>query len=78
MPEIPLAPLDRIFRKAGAKRVSESATRALRDLIEKVCYEIAKEAIILAAHAGRKTVIREDVLLAARHVVKYSNAIWEG
>jgi len=78
MSELPLAPLDRIFRKAGAKRVSESATRALREILEELALEIAKEALILANHAKRKTVIREDVILAARHVMKYSNVLREG
>ena len=78
MSELPLAPLDRIFRKVGAKRVSESATRALREILEELALEIAKEALILANHAKRKTVIREDVILAARQVMRYSNVLREG
>ncbi|RLE57345.1 MAG: histone [Thermoprotei archaeon] len=71
MPELPLAPIDRIFHKAGAERVSEEATYVLRDILEAIAYEIAREAIELARHAGRKTVMAEDVKLAARRLARW-------
>ncbi len=64
MPEIPIAPLERLIRKAGAPRVSVTAAEELRDVLEERAYEIVHRAIKLAEHAGRKTVTREDIKLA--------------
>lgn len=66
MVEIPVATVDRIMRKAGAKRVSEEAAKAMAELIEEKALEIAAEAIKLAEHAGRKTVRDVDIRLAAK------------
>lgn len=68
-PEIALSPFDRILRKAGAERVGEDALEALRSIVEEIALEIAKEAVLLAKHAGRKTVIADDVKLASRRYV---------
>ncbi|MBP2030890.1 histone H3/H4 [Methanohalophilus levihalophilus] len=61
---IPYAPIERVIRKAGADRVSESAGEALAEILEEQGMKISKEAIKLANHAGRKTVKAEDILLA--------------
>ena len=45
MSEIPVAPVVRILKAAGAERISDDA----------------KKAIKAAAHAGRKTVTEEDI-----------------
>ncbi len=68
MAVLPLAPLDRIMRKAGAERVSETAKTVLRDAIEDYAEKISRRAVDLAKHAGRKTVLEEDVKLAAKGV----------
>lgn len=66
MADIPIAPVDRIMRKAGASRVSEEAAKAMADELYQYCMEIGFEAAKLAQHAGRKTVTPDDVKLAVR------------
>lgn len=66
--EIPLAPLDRILHQAGADRVSEEAAMVLRDFLERLAREIAKESVEASRHAERKTVTEEDVEFAISRV----------
>jgi len=63
-PVLPLAPIDRLVRKAGAGRVSAEAAEALRDILENVATDIGKVAVDFARHAKRKTVVEDDVKLA--------------
>ena len=66
MPELSLAGVRRLMRKAGVSRVGQDAVEALREYIEDVAVQVAKIALELAEHAGRKTVQKEDVLRAVR------------
>ena len=68
--DLPLAPFFRILKNMGASRVSKEAAEEFRDLVEDLCSEIAREAWDLTLHARRKTVMREDIQLAARRVLK--------
>ncbi len=61
MAELPLAPVKRIIKQAGAHRVSEDAVRELRDELEDHAEDRARQAKQYAKHAGRKTVQAEDV-----------------
>jgi len=61
MAELPLAPVKRIIKSAGASRVSEDAVEELRDELEEHAKERAREAKEFAEHAGRKTVQDDDV-----------------
>ena len=63
---LPLAAMDKIMRKAGALRVSESATEALAGLLEGEGIKISEKAIMYSRHAGRKTVIRADIILGGK------------
>ena len=68
-PELSVAPMHRICKKAGANRVSEAAAKALAKELEGIGIKIAKEAIDYAMHAGRKTVKSEDIEIAAKKVI---------
>ncbi len=61
---IPIAPLDRLIRKANAERVSESAAKELGVILEELGKEIAIRANDLAKHANRTTVKDADIRLA--------------
>ena len=62
----PLAPLEKIARKAGAERVSVSAVEALRDAILDVAEVVAMDAVAASKHAGRVTVKEADIKLAVK------------
>ncbi len=62
------ASVDKLIRKAGAERVSEDASKALAKILEEEAIDVAREAVTLAEHAGRKTVKKEDVELAVKRM----------
>lgn len=61
--ELPMAPIERLIKRAGAERVSDSAVEELADYLEEEVIKIASSAIKLSKHAGRKTVTRDDIKL---------------
>jgi len=63
---LPLAPFERILKDAGAKRVSKTAMKEFAIVVEDISDEIARDAVKFAKHAGRKTVVGEDIRLAKR------------
>lgn len=64
MSELPLASVDRLIRKGGAERVSEGAAHLLGEHLEDVATDVAREAILFAEHAKRKTIKSGDIKLA--------------
>ncbi len=69
-PILPLAPVERIIRKAGAERVGEDAGIELAKVLEDYGIEVSREAITLAKHAKRTTVKEEDIRLAIVRIKK--------
>jgi histone H3/H4 len=65
MTMLPLAPIERIARKAGAKRISASAIKELANCAEDIGLELALEAAQAARHAKRKTILKHDIKLVA-------------
>jgi DNA-binding protein len=68
--EISVAPMNRICKKAGAKRVSEAGAKELGKVLEGIGVKIAKEALDYATYAKRKTVKAEDIQIAVRKVME--------
>ncbi|MFQ6052488.1 MAG: histone family protein [Candidatus Hydrothermarchaeota archaeon] len=68
MAEFPLATMDRIIRRAGAKRVSEDAKEVLAELLEDYGEKIASNANKIANKSGRKTVKAKDIELAVKSI----------
>lgn len=67
---LPVAPMYRIVKEAGAARVSNEAKAKLAYYLEKFAYEVGKQAVELARHAKRKTVTEKDIELAVEAVWK--------
>ena len=63
---IPLAAMERLIKKAGGGRVSDDAKAALKEVLEEKAEVIARQAVKLASHAGRKTVKAQDIRLAVK------------
>ncbi|MFQ5405572.1 MAG: histone [Candidatus Micrarchaeia archaeon] len=61
-----LLDIDHIIRGAGAERVSEEASIRLERILEDEAHEVLFKAKIYARYAGRKTIRREDILLASK------------
>ncbi|MFW9967654.1 MAG: histone family protein [Candidatus Thorarchaeota archaeon] len=61
---IPVAPIDRLIRRAGAGRVSDKGAERLAQILEEIGENLAKRAFELTEHAGRKTITEKDMDLA--------------
>ncbi len=65
--ELPTTSVEKLLKAAGAKRVSEGSKKALQTILNKKITELSQKASTFSKHAGRKTIKKEDVLLAKEH-----------
>jgi len=61
---LPKLPFERILKGVGGKRVSQDALVEFATIMEEKLTNITKEAVALAKHAGRKTLIGEDIRMS--------------
>lgn len=59
------ARVEKLIREAGAWRVSAGAIKNLNEILTERGMSIAKYAVELARHSGRKTIKEGDILLSA-------------
>ncbi len=71
-PELGLAAMHRIIKKSGAERVSDEGAEELRKIIEEVAARIARQAVDLSNHAGRRTIKSGDIQLAAKNLLNWT------
>ena len=64
--ELTIAPIKKLIKKAGAKRVSDDAAIELAKIMEQKAVEICVKADKLAKYSNRKTVMKKDIKLAAK------------
>ncbi len=64
---LPLSPFEKIAKKAGVRRISKQALEELRDAIEEYGLSTADKAVKLSKHAGRRTVLVDDVTFVTKH-----------
>lgn len=68
--ELTLRPIRRIFKRAGAKRISDHAIKELAKISEDRAKSLLIEAKKLSGHAGRRTVMKQDIKMAKKTVEK--------
>ena len=59
------ARVEKLIRKAGARRDSADAINRLNEVLTEYSTNIAKYAVEIARHSGRKTIKESDIKLAA-------------
>jgi histone H3/H4 len=59
------ARIEKLIRNAGAHRVSAGAIERLNEILTDYSTNVAKYAVEIAQHSGRKTVKESDIKLAA-------------
>jgi len=60
------ARVEKLVRDAGAQRVSADAVERMNEVVSEYGMKIAKYAVEIARHSGRKTVKENDIKLASQ------------
>jgi histone H3/H4 len=71
MPELPRAPFKRMVRKIDSSmKISDTAKKDMRRITEKFAMDVLRGAIQIAKVSKRKTVMRGDIVISKRQLVK--------
>jgi len=71
MAELSIAPFKRMVRKINPNmKISDDAKREIRNMAERYAMEVLRGAVEIAANAKRKTVLREDLRVAKKQLLK--------
>jgi len=66
--DLPIATVLRIMRRAGAERVAEDVQERLAERLAEYCVVVTKRSLEVCQHAGRKTIILDDLRLALDNI----------
>lgn len=71
MPQLALAPFKRIVRRIDKNmKITDPAKKEIRRMTERFAMDVLRGAVQIAKVAKRKTVKREDIVIAKRQLVK--------
>lgn len=65
---LPLNAVYELIKREGAERVSDKAARELKFILERKIKDIARISRLIALNAGRKTIMKKDVMLAIKEI----------
>jgi len=68
--DLPQIAFEKILKEADALRISEKALEVFTEKTEKYIQEVANASRKYALHAGRKTIMTEDIDLAIKEFSK--------
>jgi histone H3/H4 len=64
MPSISIRSVEILLKKAGCKRISVESCEVIRNYLENITLKLGKKAWVYCKHAKRRTLLKDDVLLA--------------
>ena len=71
MAELPIAPFKRMVKKIDPNmKIADDAKKEIRNFTERFAREVLRGAVEIARVAKRKTILREDIRIAKRQLIK--------
>ena len=71
LPELPIAPFKRMVRKIDSNmKIADNAKREIRNVTERFAMEVLRGATEIAKVAKRRTILKEDIRIAKRQLIK--------
>ena len=71
MPQLAIAPFKKMVRKIDPKiKITDSAKKEIRRMTERFAMDVLRGAVQIAKVSKRKTVMREDLIVSKRQLVK--------